>query len=902
MVCRAAVRSALCVLFLPSLLLAQSPSFEFFPGGVYDPNIPTINTALGYEVGERMTRHAGVEQYLAALSNASNRVKLFSYGKSYEGRTLYYLVISDARNIGRLDVIKQNLAKLAETRALASPAAAEQLIEETPAITWLSYGVHGDEHSSTEAAMLTAYQLAAGQDDQTKRILDQTVVIIDPIQNPDGRERFINYYYSVVGMTPSPDPNAVEHNQPWPSGRGNHYLFDLNRDWFYLTQQETAGKVRAFLEWHPQVFVDLHEMEANSSYYFAPPALPINTNYPETVKKWWQVYGKGNAAAFDRLGFDYYTQEVFDTFYPGYGDSWPTFNGAVGMTYEQASARGLVVKREDETTLTLRDAVWRHFTASMATCATTAANREDRLRDYYQYFKTALDEGTAGPVKEYLIVPDAKALNAAKLVGILMQQHIEVKVAQAEFSNAKVHDYVDGKLTARTFPKGTYLIRMNQPQKRLIQAIFEKEAKIDDRFIAEEKERQKRKLPDRFYDITAWSIPFAYDVDVVWTEEVSRVTTADLTEPPKLAGRPVARAAYAYLFRYTSNDAAKAVTQLLRDGYRVHVAKEAFTLNKEKFDRGTLIVKVKGNKDGLHDRMGRLASELGIDIFSSDTGWTEDGIDLGSDNVVYLKTPKVAVVYDTPTSSTSAGALLYVLEQRYGIPFTAIRASAIPSADLSEYNVLIMPDGSSNGYAKALDESGARRLKEWVSNGGTLVAIKGAFAYAGRKGVELTTSTVVTDLRTVRKDEKDEAKKSDASGNGKKEEPKKDEKSELIPDDAKPIQTPGAILKVHLDPTHFLTYGYGVTVPALVNSDYVFIPSKNGMNVGTFAEKPDLRMSGFVWDRMLDAYPKQAYVVDEPTGRGHVIGFADDPAFRGYWDGLNRLLLNSILFGPSLTR
>jgi hypothetical protein len=886
-------------------------SFEFYPGGKYDEKIPTIESVLGYSIGERLSRHADIEKYITTLADSSKRVELHAYGKSYEGRTLYYLVISSPKNLAKIDTIKSNLAILADPRLIKDDGELESIIQKTPAITWVGANVHGREHSAGEAAMLLAYQLVANKDEITKQIIENTVVIIDPLQNPDGRERTVNYFYSAFGIKPNPDQNAAEHEEPWPSGRGNHYLFDLNRDWFPMTQQETAAKVKAYLEWHPQVYVDLHEMGHDSSYYFLPPDLPINANFSDIVKKWWNIYGKSNADAFDKMGWEYYVKEVFDAFYPGYGESWPTFHGATGMTYEQAGVRGISIKRDDETALTFREAIHHHFIASMATCQTTAMHKDERLRDFHLFHKNAIEEGRTGTIKEFLIVPGEKALNAEKLVGRLIDQGIEVKIAESDFTNqrartsppAPLHKPVErgeGEAEERNFPAGTYIVRLDQPTRQLIKALFEKEAELSEDYINRELERRKNRLPSQMYDVTAWSLPLAFDVDVYWTEEFSEVKSTGLSEKPRRKGIVPQKASIAYLLKYTSNNAVKSLIQLLQGDYRVHVANKEFKLNGEDFDRGTIVIKLRENKPDLHDKLMQLADEYGVDFVPTNTSWTEEGISLGSGNVVYLKKPKVVSLYNTPASTLSYGWLAYLFEQEYGLEFTAVSHSFLRDGDLKDYNVIILPNGSNGEYDRFTGKGGVNHLKQWVSDGGTLVALKGASAFLAREEFGMTTSTLINDLRKIEKKEEKNKEKPEE----KKEKPpeKAEVKEEPVPYEFRPFRIPGAIVKVKLDQNHFLTYGYGESLNVLVDSEYLFSPSKQGWNVATYCEEKGLRVSGFIFEEMKKALPGQVYLIDEPTGRGHVILYADDPNFRAYWDGLGRLFFNSILFGPSLRR
>ncbi|MCG8606734.1 M14 family metallopeptidase, partial [bacterium] len=412
----------LLAVLISSVGLGSVKDFDFYPKAQYNPQIPTLEQIVGHAWGEKITSHGEMEKYIQALAAASPNIILQEHGKTWEGRTLYHMIVASEPNLARLDEIKSGLQKLADPRTIRD-SEAEELIESLPSVAWLAYGVHGNEISSTDAGLLTAYHLAASQTDTlAKLVLANSIVILDPLENPDGRDRFVNYYRQTRGAQPDPDQQAAEHNEAWPGGRTNHYLFDMNRDWFALTQPETQGRVKAYLEWFPHVFVDLHEMGSNSTYYFAPPADPMNPEIPKAQNDWLRRFGQNNARWFDRMQFDYFTREVFDSFYPGYGEGWPMFHGSIGMTYEQASARGLVVKREDETTMHYRDAVQHHFISSLSTAETAARNHEDLLRYFYEYRKSAIAEGAAGAVKEYILPPGNDPNRTVKLIAKLVSQ------------------------------------------------------------------------------------------------------------------------------------------------------------------------------------------------------------------------------------------------------------------------------------------------------------------------------------------------------------------------------------------------------------------------------------------------------------------------------------------------
>ena len=879
--------------------------FEFYPGARYSEAIPSLKDVVGHSWGTEITAPSDVVRYLQSLSVATPMIKVVRYGETWEGRPLHYVVIASEKNMARLSEIQQGMKRLADPRSV-SKAEADQLVASLPAVTWLSYGIHGNEISSTDAALLTAYHLLAAKDDElVQRILQETVVILDPMQNPDGRQRFVGYFEQTRGPWPDEDQQAAEHRETWPGGRGNHYLFDMNRDWFGLTQVESQGRVKAFLDWYPAVFVDLHEMGSNSTYYFAPPAEPLNPEMPKEQVEWLHAYGKNNASWFDRMKFDYFTREVFDSFYPGYGEGWPMFQGAVGMTYEQASTRGLIVKREDETVMRYRETVQHHFISSLSTCETTARNREKLLRYFYGYRQSAIEEGKRGRTKEYLIVPGSDANRARDLVGVLMAQGVEVREANASFTNGKVEDYFGGAVQKKSFPAGTFVIALDQPAKRLAKNLLEQQIPMDQKFVEEQVRRQRKRLPDEIYDVTGWSLPLIYDVESYRSGESSngsfRVVTVDNLRPT--AAAPSEKAALAYLVPWGTNAAAKALASLLRDDIRVHSADKEFTQNGKKFTRGTLIVKVKDNPDTLHVMLQRLVNEEHVEVVPTNSGWVEEGPNFGSGNVQYVKKPKIVLAYNSPTSSLSAGATRFILERKYAYPVTIMHTGQLRSADLSKYNVLILPD-TWGGYDRDLGESGARQLKDWVQKGGTLITFGGATQWlTGEKVGLLGTSRELKGGKPEKAEDGEEKGEQKKNADEKKPDISKpfDVQKEIQPEKELPPSVAGAIVRVSLDQEHWLTNGYDGDANVMVSSRNILTPVKldKGRNIGLYMPEEKLLLSGFIWEESRKQLPNKAYLIHQPLGRGHVVAFAEDPNFRALFDGLNILFLNGVFFGPA---
>lgn len=857
----------------------------------YRDDVPSPEEFLCRPIGAAITSYDEMVRYLQALSSASPRVALQTYGRTHEGRDLFHAVISAPDNLARADDICRDIAKLADPTRLSSPDEAEDIIRRSPAVVWLAYNVHGSELSTMEAALLTAFHFAASEGGEDADVLANLLVVIDPAQNPDGRERARLFHSIAVGPSPNADENAAEHHEPWPGGRGNHYLFDLNRDWFVLTQPETRAKVKAFMKWRPQVFADMHEMGHNSTYYFLPPAPPVNANFPEVTRKWWDAYGRAIASAFDKAGIDYYVRETFDAFYPGYGESWPSFHGATGLTLEQASATGLCIRRKDDVLLTLRDGSLHHTLAGVAICRATASRRAERLRDYHLFHVGAVEAGRSAQVRAYALEPGPWEADAKRVLEKLAAQGISAEVAKQEFTAESALVAEPSKRKLRTFPAGTYVLRLDQPAGRLLKAVFETEPEIDAEYLREEIERNKSRLPPRFYDTTAWSIPLATGLPFYQVGHVDPALLRPLSpESPTPRSESLPTARYGYLVRYESCSAARLLAGLLREGIKVHVATRPFAVQGQRYERGTVVVKQKGNPDCLHQVITRLAPECRAEVTAVHSAWTDEGPGLGGESVVLVKPPKIAVLYGEPADSTAYGWTAYLLDHAYGLPFTPIRRQVLQSGDIRPYTAILLPSGSPDEYQRMLGEA-AKRLREWVSAGGVLVTIGGASEFIARKEHEFTTCRIVTDLRRVR--EEPEEKRAEAPREGEK--PK-----EEVPHEHKPEHVPGAVLRVNLDRHSFLTFGYGETACVLMDSARVFTPSKAGRNIAVYASREHLRVAGFIWDKMADALPGTVYLADERVGAGRLVLFAEDPTFRACWEGLHRMWLSALIFGPSV--
>ncbi len=892
---------------------APPPSRPFAPGITYDAAIPTLEQVTGHALGAEISAHVDVEKYLQALAAASKRLKLVEYGKSWEGRTLWYAIVANDARMAALPQIQADMHRLADPRGLDDNEAT-RLQRELPAVGWLANCVHGDEPSGTDAALHVLYHLLAAQNDPVvDKVLAECVILVDPLQNPDGRDRFVHSTRAARGRWPDATPLGAEHSQPWPGGRVNHALFDMNRDWFAMSQPETQARVRAFLEWWPLVYVDLHEMGGNSSYYFPPPALPVNSEITPLQRQWLERYGKHNARQFDRFGFDYFTREAYDSFYPGYGEGWPTFHGSIGMTFEMASARGLVFRRSDDSLLHYRDGVHRHFVASMATLETLANGRTEALAAFVQHRRAGIARGEKGPTKAYVFPDRGDRTRLARLMNLLLAQGIEVHRTAAPWESAG-KSLRDPSTTVPPFAAGSYVVALAQPASTLAAVLLEPHVDMDASFVDEQKRREARRLGTEFYDLTAWALPLLFDVEA-WA--VTGAPPADMVKlragDANAGAKPLREQPpqVAYLVPWGQNGAAALLAELLRLGVKARCIDRSFTHEGVVFPAGSYVIRVQDQPADLHTRLRDLAAAHGVSPVCADSSWMDSGPDFGSGRSLARKVPRVAMAWDRPVNANSAGWARYLLEQRYGIPVTPLRTHQIDDVELDRFTVLILPEG--NGYDDVLGKTGAEAIKGFVQRGGVLVTFGSATRWLTGENVKLLASEAEPrhkpkdpkDPKAAGGDEKPKEgaeKPKDGDKPGETQQPKPadepfDYNKAIRPDKEPPPSVPGAILAVTVDPDHWLGFGYSGTTNVVHDSSNVFTPVKldRGTNVAIYAPADQLVRAGFVWDESRRQLPQKAFLVHQPHGRGHVVAFAEDPNVRAFADGLNLMLLNAVL-------
>ncbi|HSJ30474.1 MAG TPA: M14 family zinc carboxypeptidase [Longimicrobiales bacterium] len=843
-------------------------------GGPYDPAVPTPQSVLGYEVGERFTPHHLLMRYLEQLAATSARVRLDTVAHSFEGREVMLVALTSEANHARMDQIRADARRLADPRG-AAQAELDQVVARMPSIVWLGFTVHGPEASGVEAAIAMLYQLAAGQDEQTRLVLDSTVVLIDPVQNPDGHERHAQDVMRMRSAWGVPThPSAMIHSGTWPGPRTSHYYFDLNRDWYAQSHPETRGRVQSMLQWWPHVAVDLHEMGSNSTYFFPPAMDPINQIVHENILDWWDIFAEDIITAFDRGGWSFFRREGYDEFYPGYGSSWPLYTGAVGMTFEQASSRGGAIQRTDGTVLTLQQAARQHYTAAWATALGTAVRRDRRVRDYLTYRQSAITDGARSSLRTIVFERDMQG-RADSLARRLLDNGIEVGrlTGSSTVRGATLYGG-DGRATNVSVGAGAYVVDLSQPMGRLARALLEPDAPLDSAFIAEELERRRSGMGDRFYDLTAFSLPFTFNVRT-WGSGQAVTPAEPVTYASLDAMRPAPppEARYGYAFAAGSESSIRLLAALMADSVRVWYAPRAFRSGSYEFPNGGFVVRVAGNRENMHERVRSHAAAAGAAVAPLSSARADEGTDLGSNSVFPLEFPRIALVGGAPIGGQSFGYAWYAFDQRIGYPTTQIDVDAVAGAALDDFNVLIVPSVSAGAMNGALGESGRERLARWVRAGGLLITLDAATEWLASEALDLARVQVLRD--TVRE-----------GGDG----------FEVN------VSVPGAFVNAVGDTLSPIMAGVPRELPVLVFSSRVLTAPDDvgpGEVVIRYAAEEDLRAAGYLWPEAPPRLAEGTYVWTESVGRGRVVGFADEPNFRDLWRSMLPLFANAVFMGLS---
>ena len=797
---------------------------------------------LGYNIGDRFTPHYKINEYCHYLFQQKQQsCLLYKYGTTNEHRDLILLYVSAADNIANLEKLRRNNLRLAGV--LKDDTAASK---DAPAIVWLSFNVHGNEPASSEAAMMLLYHLLKGDNSKVNEWLQHTVVVIDPCLNPDGRDRYVNWYNSVSNRNGNISHQTREHQEPWPGGRSNHYNFDLNRDWAWQTQKESVSRVKIYNEWLPQIHVDYHEQGYNSPYYFAPAAEPFHEAITPWQRSFQTVIGKNHTKYFDANNWLYFTKETFDLFYPSYGDTYPTFNGSVGMTYEQAGiGAGLKTKTESGDTLTLWDRIYHHYTTAVSTIEIAAMNYSEIVSQYQQYFKDNIS-GKNAVYKTYLLTTNSSE-KLLPVIELLKKNGIEYGTT-TKTTPLKGHRYFTDKDEDIQLGKYTLAISAQQSKGTLIRVLFEEQSILKD---------------SNTYDITAWSLPFMFGVDCYAIK--SGIVNI---QPYKMDKITEVKSSYGYLIPYNSFTSARMLAALLTHHIKVRTASKPFNCNGINYPEGTLIVLRSGNKEeDLVNQLNTMASEFNVQPVEVSSGFVEKGSDFGSTDVRFIKEPKVALFTGENVSATAAGEVWNLFEEQLNYPIDLLNVNDFNRLDLKQYTAIIMPDGS---YKTINDKPSTERLKDFVKFGGKLILLENAVSLFNNSdwGIKLR-------------------------------EDKSDDKAEPIikkyadrDKDALPYSIPGAIFKLQTDKTHPIWFGYDASYYSLKQNTNVYDLLKDGWNVATLNN--DSYISGFCGTKIKNRLKDGLLIGNIESGDGQVIFMADDPVFRMFWENGKLLLFNAV--------
>ncbi len=836
--------------------------FQFDPDISYDSNIPSPKDFLGYELGEEYTFHYQVMAYFEQLAELSDKITFHQYAETYENRSVNYAIITSTENQSRIDEIRETNFKLANDPENI------QLEDNQPIVVWMSYNVHGNEPSSSEAAMQTAYRLVASQDAEDQKWLENSVVIIDPMLNPDGRDRYVNWYKSSRANILNTNAEDLEHDEIWPGGRTNHYWFDLNRDWVWLIHPGSRGRIAVYQQWMPQVHIDFHEQGFNNNYFTMPGTTPRNHELPEDYEKWADVFGRGAIKEFDKAQVNFETRERFDFFYPGYGSSYPSIMGGIGMLAEQGghSRGGRAVETNDGYVLTLRQRVFDHYKNGVSIVRTSVENRQELL----EYFKEARSQSSQkGNTKAY-ILPNNPNDYTYDVVNLMLKQGVQVEQAGSDFTLRNAHNYWDGKASSRSFNEGDFIIKTDQPTHLFINTLFRRQLEIRDSVM---------------YDMSTWSIPLAYNLDAAWSTSDIRVNTTrvdeELVHPKGVVNN---NAQYAYVVDWKQRNAPKALAKLWELGYNVRSSEKGFAKDGTEYSRGSIVVLLGRNVNksaSIHQDMKMVSETTAVKITGFDTGRMDTGSDLGSPSMRPVKEPKVALMMDSGFSSYTAGQLWFLFDQWTEFGISRIRSGSFSRIDLNSYDVILMPGGF--GLNGVFSENQRNALKDWVRNGGTLIGTESSGTWLTKDQSGITPAELY-------KEKKDDDESIDPAAYTMY----KDRQ-----DSAGLRRIPGSAFKAMIDNSHPLAFGMPDKLYSLKFSTNALMPNTSFSTVGYYLKDADeVLASGYASNANKVKAAGKTFAAVHNMGRGQVVFLLDNTQYRMFWVGPARMVQNAVMLVP----
>ena len=826
-----------------------------FSAFTYGQELKSPDQFLGYKLGSQFTYHHMTVGYFEYIAEQSPNVSVIHYGKTNEGRPLMVAFISSEKILKKLESMRES--HLASIGLLEGTKA-----ETVKPIVWLSYNVHGNESTGMETSMKTLYTLVSGSFEGTKEWLDECIIVIDPCQNPDGRDLYATRYRQRQPIKVNPDPNDWSHDQPWPSARSNHYLFDLNRDWAWMTQAETQQRLALYNMYMPHVHADFHEMGANSPYFFPPGADPWHKIITKWQHEFHSITGKANAALFDEKARLYFTKESFDLFCPSFGDTWPLFNGAMGFTYEQGGGgqAGLAMEISNGDTLTLETRIEGHFLSSMATIKAAYEQREKLVKEFVSFFATGLTE-PGFEYKSIIIKGSNNNYDIESLCKLLDANQIRYEYATAGSKSYEGFDYLKNSNGKTTIDEGDILVSAYQPQSHMVEVLFEPDSKFTDSLS---------------YDLTGWALPYLYNLKAFAIKERIRgngkKVQFEFTDIPLPSDKP-----YAYLVAWQGFGEAKLLAELYSKKVNVRYNTKPFTMGGTAYPRGSLII-ARGDNRQLGDKFDLIVNDASnnnrIMAVPVATGYSDKGIDLGSNYAELIKPPRVALVGGDGTSQYSFAELWYFFEQELGYQVTIIDASSLQGTDLGDYDVLFLPSGS---YSRAQES-----LTDWVKAGGRLIALeRSATMFASDKSTKLYEAV-----------EKQKKEKSDSEKKVKTDDPSLLKTFENQRRDQLSSRSASSIYRVKIDNTHPYTYGMG-TEWFIIKRANGFPYLSSGLNIAYINESDPV--SGFAGTKFIEEVKNTLVLGSERVGRGEIVYLSDSPYYRAFWKS-GRVLLSNLAF------
>jgi hypothetical protein len=845
-------RSILLLFTLISLNITAQTNLDYYFGTdiSFDPKVSKPAEVLDFEIGEKHVSHDQLVKYMHIVAEQSDRIKIERYGWTYEHRPLLLLTISSPDNLSDIERIREDHLKLSD------PAySGDMNISNMPSVIWLGYSVHGNEPSGLNASLLVAYYLAAAESDEINTILNNTVILLDPSINPDGYSRFeqwVNQYMSEVSIS---DPNNVEHNEAWPRGRTNHYWFDLNRDWLPLQHPESQARIKQFYRWKPNILTDHHEMGSNSTFFFQP-GIPSRTN-PNTPPENFYLTNKiasYHAEALDKIGSLYFSKEQFDDFYYGKGSSYPDVNGSIGILFEQASSRGLSQQTVNGV-LNFPFTIRNQLTVSLSTIKSGYELKNELLKYQTDFYQQTSELSKNEQVKAFVFDGGKDLSKTNSFLEIILQHEIKT------FRLAESLSY-----DSHTFSTdNSYIVPLEQNQFRLIKAIFEKSTSFTDSL---------------FYDVSAWTFPLAFDIAYAAIEGKAyknNLLGDQIFELPALTGTVKDKSSYAYLMKWDDYNSYKALYMILKNNLKVKVSLKAFsTGEKANHNPGTILIPAHNQsktEEEIYDILKNIAAKCNLNFENVSTGLNQAGIDLGSPNMVNLEKPKVMMLVGNGVSSYEAGEVWHLLDNRFGIPLSMIEIERFNRINLSRYNTIIMVNGNYSG----ISGSSRERLEQWIKDGGNIIGIKG-----GAKWL-IDQKLANIQLKKTSKDTASVKNYGDMSGH------------------IGAQNIGGSIFEASLDLSHPLCFGYPDKYLSLFKNNKLFFKKSTNPynNPVLYTEEP--LQSGYVSEENYELVKNSSGLIVSTIGRGKTICFSDNPNFRAFWYGTNRLFLNAIFLGDIIS-